>query len=806
MSRKLQSTLIALMVVIATAATGQKMLHKANKQYDLKHYDLAIETYEEFLLQSPGNVEAKVNLADSYRMSNKLVEAGKLYDELVAIENIEPTVLKQYGLTLMKMGNYDKAKYYFEIYKVYDAQDGEHYALSCDYAKQLYMKPLTHEIELVNVNTPNSDFGVTFLEDQLVFSSFRGDLVQSSSKKQQALNGNILYIADLDTEMRADNVRFLRSGISEKVNVGPVSYNEAGGMVAFARNKIKDGGAHVTGDDSKHSLYIATLTEGGDWKDESTFRYNEFGTSTAFPSLAFDGSALYFSSNRVGGYGGYDIYVSYYKGGEWSYPTNLGPQVNSKGNEITPYFDKETLYFASDYQHGMGGYDIFKTTVSNGQWTFPTNMGNGVNSCGDDYYPAVKRGSDFIVFSSNRLGGRGMDDIYLAAPVKEQSLAFDASTPPPAVRLADMEVMPSEESSESQVVSLVEPTVVQSIPAATTEESTAELPMDLASVVVPDETVVVQEEVNSVTSVAIEEIAESNTDEQLEQDVVSTIEVESDGSIVESLTYVQTTDTEIETSEEEVSREAEVIVETPTSTTNADMSVTTEMPSEQPAAYKLPEFGSVSAKAAPLNLDLTSAKRVALDEILPAAEVYFIQLAALYKSGGNVNQYSGLKTYGNLYKVYKSNSTKIKLGYFLDKEEAKVVLSKVKSAGYADAFITRDYLNSSELELVVASEAQSTYDSYDTAPSYNDTPSVNNKSYKIRLASYEDPIWFDIEKARGLGQIEQWTKGGWTIFILGGYSGYDEAEAMRIRCVNQGFSDAEVVIDNNGILERLRMH
>ena len=819
MLRKLQSVLVVILLVLGTTASGQKMLHKANKQYDLKHYNLAIETYQEFLVQQPGHVEARAHLADSYRMSNQLVEAGALYQQLVSIEDIDPSVIKQYGLTLMKMGNYDRAKYYFEIYKVYDGQEGQHYSLACDFAKQVYMKPLTHEIELVNVNTPNSDFGVTFLEDQLVFSSFRGDLVQTK-KNNQALNGNILYIADLDEDMRADNVRFLRSGISEKVNIGPVSYNEAGGMVAFARNKIKDGGAHVTGDDSKHSLYIATMTAGGNWENESTFRYNEFGTSTAFPSLAFNGNALYFASNRVGGYGGYDIYVSYYKDGEWSYPSNLGPNVNTKGNEITPHFDDETLYFASDYLHGMGGYDIFESTVSNGQWTFPTNMGNGVNSCGDDYYPAIKRGSDLIVFSSNRLGGRGMDDIYLAAPVKERPLAYDATVPPPAVKLSDLAVRESASSENIQAVALVEATKTIETPTS----AVAVGDVDKSSVTVsPIETVspamrvavsrTVQPVIASVPVLETDQLEDENTQPT---NLVSTIEVESDGSIVESITYSSAAEAaaiqsaQVPDAPRSVSNDGTEMTTAHGATTVATESSVADVvavPEQMPEAYKLPDFKSVSPAAAPLNADLSTAKRVALGEILPAAEVYFIQLAALYRTGGNVNRYNGLKTYGNLYKVYKSNSTKIKLGYFLDKEEAKVILSKVKSRGYSDAFITRDQLNSSELELIVASEAQSSYDSYTTEPNYDTgSTATSSKTYKIRLASYEDPIWFDIEKARGLGQIEQWTKGGWTIFILGGYGDYQSAEAARIRCVNQGFADAEVVIDNNGILERLRMN
>lgn len=171
-----------------------------------------------------------------------------------------------------------------------------------------------------------------------------------------------------------------------------------------------------------------------------------------------------------------------------------------------------------------------------------------------------------------------------------------------------------------------------------------------------------------------------------------------------------------------------------------------------------------------------------------------------------------------MYKVFLSTSTKIKLGYFLDRSEAASVLKSVKASGYSDAFITKDDLSTLQLELIIANDYQSNnYDSYSSTPnttqesSYsshdNDFTLHNNAkpgTYKIRLASYEDPIWFDIDKAKQLGKIEQWTKGSWTIFILGGYSTYREAQEARIRAINKGFSDAEIVIDNNGILERLK--
>lgn len=821
--RKLLTTMMLCSLCLsATISVGQKALHKANKQYELRHYDLAIDSYKEYLVIDPSNTTAKAQLADSYRMSNQLVEAADLYSHLVTVEDIDPLVIRNYGLTLMKMGKYDQAKYYFQIYRVYDPQEGEHYDMACDFAKHTFEKAAIHEVELVNVNTPSSDFGVTFFGDQIVFSSFRNDISSKDEEKGTALNGNILYIADLDQDMRASNVRFLRSAISEKVNVGPVSYNEGGGLVAFARNKIKNGGAHVTGDDSKHSLYIGELTSNGDWKEEQSFRYNEFGTSTAFPCLAFDGSALYFASNRVGGYGGYDIYVSYKKEGEWTYPTNLGPNINSKGNEITPFFVDETLYFASDYMHGMGGYDIFSTSVSGGQWSFPTNLGNGINSPGDDYYPAKKRGSDLLLFSSNRLGGKGNDDIYLAAPISADEELADASTPPPAVNLADLAQYSGSAPSNVQEVAQVETTTVQVLEPATIIEIAAlatrplptlsagvaeDLTADAVAYTIPEalETDNLTDDVTTDPGIVAAEGAAATVNTTLVQDT--------DGTFVETIIVQQpvTADetTAVTTEEAETTPTMdESVVSEGTDNAAVETQVTEIVVAEptaavKPEAYAIPDFKSVSAAAAPLNADISEAKRVALDEILPVSEVYFIQLAALYNSKGNVDKFTRLKKYGNLYKVYKSNSTKIKLGYFLDKSEATTVLAQIRSQGYGDAFITRDQLNSNELELIIASDAQPQYESYTSEPVVS---ASSNKSYKIRLASYEDPIWFDIASAKGLGQIEQWTKGGWTIFILSGYSSYQDAENARIRAVNKGFSDAEVVIDNNGILERLRMN
>lgn len=824
--------------------TAQRILHKANKQYDLKHYDEAIDSYKKTLAKYPDNLEALSNLAECYRMTNQLTLAEEAYSKIMPEEFLDPIHIRNYGITLMKMAKYNAAHYQFELYKLYNPQDAQHYQLSCEFAHHLYRTENAFDVELVNVNTPNSDFGVAFMGDNLVFSSFRNDveLSEDAKKTGQELTGNMLYIANVDENLRAEDVRFLRSGIAEKKNIGPISFATAAKKCAFTRNKIQNGGAHVTGDDSYHSIYVADLNEDGSWTNERPFRYNEFGTSTGFPCLAFDGSALYFSSNRVGGYGGYDIYVSYWKEDSWTYPQNLGEDINTPGNEITPFFTDEDLYFASDYHHGMGGYDIFHSLVKGGMWTHPENMANGINSPADDYYPAIKKGTEGIFFSSNRLGGRGMDDIYLGIQKEFNGDFATADEIPSAVSLTTMNSKIEEVISSNGLARAVSNDETIEVKAINSSIEETEPNTNIDKVEVIDYDSVMKEEaeleawsfdepkgindvqndpresilVEKINSLAITKILSNTADANLLDDMSITISFSKGNTLLDRF-LSEEDEMEIENSSIVHTEENETIKEVDEAyKVEVDEPVIVEA-GEAPVSYKIPNYEAISAKRAPLNLDLGGARRVALGEILPSSDVYFIQLAALSKSSGNVNKFKSLSKYGNLYKVFKSSSTKIKLGYFLDKSEASSVLKNVKASGYKDAFITKDDLGTLQLELIVANDSQnSSYTSYDSTAKDNNNNSYNEgeytlhnssrNSYKIRLASYEDPIWFDIEKAKKLGEIEQWTKGDWTIFILGGYKTYEAAEQARVKAVNKGFGDAEIVIDNNGILERLKQN
>jgi outer membrane protein OmpA-like peptidoglycan-associated protein len=140
------------------------------------------------------------------------------------------------------------------------------------------------------------------------------------------------------------------------------------------------------------------------------------------PSISADGKALYFSSDRPGGYGATDLWVTYrQEDGTWGPPKNLGPDINTKGNERTPNisFDNRTLFYASDgYPDGeeskaAGGFDIYVTRLQGSRWSRPMNLGFPINSSGDDVFIASTLTADTLYFASNRTGGYGGFDLYL---------------------------------------------------------------------------------------------------------------------------------------------------------------------------------------------------------------------------------------------------------------------------------------------------------------------------------------------------------------------------------------------------------
>jgi outer membrane protein OmpA-like peptidoglycan-associated protein len=164
-------------------------------------------------------------------------------------------------------------------------------------------------------------------------------------------------------------------------------------------------------------IYYSELVD-GEWTPIKSVsdKINLPTTWESQPSISADGKTLYFISDRSGGFGGYDIYRSVKNdNGEWGTPINLGPTINSTGNEKSPFIhpDGKTLYFSSDGWLGLGGYDIFYSRLKDdGTWSTPVNIGYPINSPDDEVGFFVSTDGQKGYFASNKLKGVGGWDLY----------------------------------------------------------------------------------------------------------------------------------------------------------------------------------------------------------------------------------------------------------------------------------------------------------------------------------------------------------------------------------------------------------
>jgi len=248
-----------------------------------------------------------------------------------------------------------------------------------------------------NVNSPKSEYypSITIDDSILVFTR-RGEGIQED------------FIESRLTPNGYSKAEIIKGDINIEPSKGAINISQDGAWLLFAGNFPGKGFGNF-------DLYISFDTPTG-WSEPVNLGNNintEFWESS--PSLSPDKNALYFSSSRPGGYGGKDLYVSYRVNGKWQPAINMGPEINTVGDELAPFIhaDNQTLYYMSNGLPGYGGYDNYiMRRTGDKSWSKPENLGYPVNTIADDGYLFVASNGITAYYSSDRADTRGNLDLY----------------------------------------------------------------------------------------------------------------------------------------------------------------------------------------------------------------------------------------------------------------------------------------------------------------------------------------------------------------------------------------------------------
>ncbi len=380
----------------------------ALKDFNNAEYFDAANKFEKSL--KDGDAKNSFLLAESLRKSNRIWQAGDFYSNAINY-GIKNEIAYYYLVLSLKANNkYDEADSVISNYLVNAKEQSVIKLINKEsiYINNLRNYPDTSYYRVKNltaINTKYAEYSPSFSNDKLFFVSNR--------KSEKIYKGTGTPFTDLyEVKTRGANVdinslKKLEDNINqEKVNEGSITFSSDGTYMIYAKgNNGKSSGRNNV------DLYWSRFRRGG-WTNPRLLNVNTSRSWDSTPYLSKDGKTLYFASNRSKGYGGTDIYkANVNRRGRWINIQNLGPEINTPGNELFPSVTEDgRLYFSSDNHEGFGGLDIFVASRRGGKITIK-NPGKPLNSSGDDfgvnpYNPT--RG----FFTSNRDGGSGDDDIY----------------------------------------------------------------------------------------------------------------------------------------------------------------------------------------------------------------------------------------------------------------------------------------------------------------------------------------------------------------------------------------------------------
>jgi outer membrane protein OmpA-like peptidoglycan-associated protein/Tol biopolymer transport system component len=401
--------IVLTLLLLGSLATGYGQTVKGymevgDRYYGKKKYKEAIQSYQQAQQINPDDALLNFKLGLAYLYSDTKSKAASYIDKAYRLNpNIDNRIDYHLGLAFQNTNNFKGAIQHFESFIKKNpavASIAEERIAECLVADSLTQYELNVVIESIGaVNSRQNEYAPIISADgnMLIFTSNRGEGIKGQPHAED------IYVS------------YKKGGAwGEPKMLGPTINSDQNDAAASLSPDGKT--MFLYSEEGAGDIYSSTF-DGKEWgkpaplnKNINTAQYWE-----TCASVSPDGKKLYFASNRPGGYGELDIYVSDLDGkGQWGKGTNLGPLINTPGNDDSPYihFDGATLYFSSDGHPRMGNSDIFFSEFKNRKWTKPENIGYPINSWEYDGFFSIAPDKKTAYYATVKEGGQGGIDIY----------------------------------------------------------------------------------------------------------------------------------------------------------------------------------------------------------------------------------------------------------------------------------------------------------------------------------------------------------------------------------------------------------
>ncbi len=412
--------LLILITILAISSSSLYAQNSATKKAD-KHFKRfefvdAAEDYVKLIEDGKGDAYVYSQLAECYYNVFNTQEAERWYAK--ALETMdEPEMYFKYSQMLKANGKYEESNTQMAKFAQMRPSDDRAIAFkdNPDYLPKILEKGKKFDVQSLGFNTQYSDYGGTLKDGKLYISSARNTSRKTYGWNEEPFLDIYEMVKNEDGTYQA--AALVEGEINTKHHDADVSFSPDGKTMYFTRESYYENAFEKDSTSNmKYSLLhlFRAKKMDGTWDDIQGFQVNSESYNVKNPAVSPDGKMLYFASDMPGGFGMFDIYrATINEDGSLGEPENLGQKVNTHGQEMFPFVSSNnTLYFSSNGHLGLGNLDVFHTKLVDGKTGPVRNIGIPINSSADDFAFTIDEETKEGYVSSNRDGGLGGDDVY----------------------------------------------------------------------------------------------------------------------------------------------------------------------------------------------------------------------------------------------------------------------------------------------------------------------------------------------------------------------------------------------------------